>query len=363
MGKRHSVNMDELKNQAQEDKAQISGGGKLRDKMFKFKAGKNKILILPPYKKGGLYKRVVSYAIWKNKRPIIQVGSPKIKDGEIDKVMEYGFKLKEKYETHKSKKLQQVWRLFMPVTDVYVNAIDMKNPDQGVRVMKLPMVAYKLLLSEIEECDSADDICDLDKGYPMIVEAQGEGKKRKYEVAKFSKKPANLVANELVDEDEILDNLPNLDKLQPKVSDDKLEKLFSKLKSRALEIIEHEGESYKDDDNDDEIEDGDDDDEIEDDDDDDESDDDDDEDDSDDDDDEDDDEESEEDDDEDDEETEDDDDEDDDDDEIDDDDDDEDDETEKKKKSKKKIVKKSKKKIVKKPKRKGKGKKKSKKKK
>jgi len=169
---KHKHDMGKLKSQAQEDQARMSGGGKMSDKMMKYLVGTNKILILPPYKKGRLYKKVMKHQLWKGKRPIISVGSPAKDEGEKDKLMEYAWKLKDKYAAHRSKKLQELYRLFLPVNETYVNCLDLKDIEKGVRVAKLPAAAFSLLLDEINELDNLDYICDFVKQIILYRESQ-----------------------------------------------------------------------------------------------------------------------------------------------------------------------------------------------
>ena len=82
-------------------------------------------------RKGEIYKRVLKHQLWKNRRPIISVGSPAKDEGEQDKVMDYVWKLKDKYQNSKSKRLQELYRLFLPATEVYVNCLDLKDLKKG----------------------------------------------------------------------------------------------------------------------------------------------------------------------------------------------------------------------------------------
>lgn len=223
-------NFGNVKKQAQKDAEAKSSGGKV-DRL-KLSGGINKVLVLPPYKEGGLYKKVMVHQIWKNKKPVATGTCPRIKDGEDCKVCSFGWKLKEKYEDHKSEKIQNLWKLFMPTQDHYVNALDLSSKNLVPQPLKLPPVAFQLLLSEIDESESGEDICGLDEGRPLIIKGNGkEGNFRRYPVAKFSKNTANLVADSKVEEEEIMNALVNLDKLQGKVSEEKLDDVFRKLKA------------------------------------------------------------------------------------------------------------------------------------
>ena len=340
---KQKYNMKALKQNAQTEQDSASGGSVSR---MKLSSGTNRILILPPYnkKKTKMWKRVMVHQIWKGQKPILTATCARAEDGNDCVVCSYGWKLKEKYESNKDKKKQDLWKNFMPTNDVHVNALDLKERNKTPKVLRLPMDAAELLFNEVDEADDLSDICGLEDGRALRIKGNGiDGKKRRYKIVKFEKEPANVLADGDVDEDEILKALFNLDKLQGKVVEKKLIEVLKKLKRSLLGKVEDDD----DDDDDDEESDNNDSDSDDDDDDDDDSDDDDDDDDdeeSDDDDDDDDDDEDEDDDDDDDSDSDDDDDDDEDEDDESDDDDDDDDEPPVKKKKKGKDKKKKKKK-------------------
>lgn len=217
------------------------GGGQVP--RMKLSGRTNRVLILPPWKKDSpIFKKVSVHQVWKNKggvrKPIATATSPAINDGDDDPIMQHGWDLREKYQDSKSKKKQDLWRLFMPTDDAYVNVLDLKEKNPTPRVLKLPQTAFKLLLEELEETEDGSDICDLDEGRAMIIKGNGKnGQQRRYEVAKFERKPVNLVADGIITEEEaeeIENSLYNLDLLQPEVSEKRTKKVLNLLKKAVL---------------------------------------------------------------------------------------------------------------------------------
>ncbi len=217
--------------QLQREKEANSGG------MNRLKLGPklNKILVLPAMGKNPLFKRVMEHVVWKNRKPIMRATCARVTDGEECKVCKKGWKIKEKFEDHKSEKEQNKWRAFMPTNDNYVNAIDLLSKDYEQGALKLPSLADELLLSEIEESKTGEDICGLDKGRAMIIKGNGKsGNMRRYKVAKFSTAPVNLLADSKVEEDDVMEKLINLEKLQGKPDEAKLDKVLRKLMQQVL---------------------------------------------------------------------------------------------------------------------------------
>jgi len=255
-----SYDFGSVKKQAQADADRKSGGKLERMKLTK---DKNYVLVLPPYKKGTLYKRVMVHQVWKGGKPILTVTCGRAQDGNDCPVCDYGFKTKDKFADSSSESKQNLWKNFMPTNDVQVNALQLKKTSKGwktdgvPKILKLPNDGVELLLSEIDESADGMDIFGLDDGRPMYIKGNGiDGKKRRYPVIKFTKEPANLVDEGLVDEDEVLEGLVDLDKLEPKFNEKKLQSMLRKLKGKDMEDDEDEDEEFEeseDDDKDDEV--------------------------------------------------------------------------------------------------------------
>lgn len=246
-------NMGEIKKNAQSlaDRKEGGGGG-AKVPYMKLGAKLSKILILPPKKKDQLIKRILVHQVWKGKKPIKTATCPRIKEGEDCKVCQRGFDLKSKYEDSGSKRKQNLWRNYMPSDSTVCNALDLEEKKPTPKVLRMPNLVFKTLVEELNESEDGSDIFDLDKGRPLIVKGNGkEGNNRRYESVRFSKNAANLVSDGKVDEDEILDNMCDLDKLLPKVSEEKLNEVFLLLKKQEQSTLSGDDED-EDDDSDDE---------------------------------------------------------------------------------------------------------------
>lgn len=245
-----SYDFGSVKKQAQADQERKNGGGKIA--RMKLNAGGNYVLVLPPYKKGLLYKRVMVHQLWKGGKPIMTVTCGRAHDGNDCPVCDYGFKLKDKHADSSSEKKQNMWKNFMPTNDVHINALQLKknkktgayDTDGTPKVLKLPNDAVELLLTEIDESADGMDIFGLDDGRPLFIKGNGkDGKQRRYPVIKFAKGPANLVDEGVVDEDEVLENITDLDKLEPKFSEKKLNAMLRKLKGKTTGMEDDDDEA------------------------------------------------------------------------------------------------------------------------
>lgn len=252
--KANVVKMSEVRKSAQSVAASTSGGGGSKVDYMKLGPGVNKILILQPWNGRDLMKRLLMHQVWKGGKPIITATSPRIEDGGEDPIMDYGFRLREKYEDSPNKKKQELWRKYMPSDSIVVNALNLSEDNPTPKVLRLPPVAVKLLVDEIGEAEDGDEIWDLENGHPLIIKGNGKsGNNRRYEYAKFSKNKAALISEGRVDED-ILNNLWDLDKLLPKIDESRLKKVLAELKKQDQQILGggSEDEADDDDDNDEE---------------------------------------------------------------------------------------------------------------
>lgn len=228
------MNLGKLKKKAQSDKDRSEGGGKGSVPRLKLSGGVNKVLILPSKDPDNLYKKVMVHQVWKGKRPVATATCPRIEDGEDCSICDHGFRLREKYEDNKSLRKQNLWKNFMPTNDNFVNALNLKSKNPTPEVLKLPQAAYKLLLSEFEDITDIGSIVDLDSGRILKIEGNGkEGNFRRYEVCKFLNKTANLVEDGKVEEEEIMEAIFDLDKLQHEVDEKKVAGVLRKLKVQS----------------------------------------------------------------------------------------------------------------------------------
>jgi len=223
----------------------------------------NKILILPPWNSEdpAVIKRILKHQVWKGKKVVMSATSPRIQEGGEDKVMDYGFKLKEKYEDSSDKRKQDLWKKYMPVDQIVVNGLNLAEKNPTPQVFRLPQCAVKFICDELEEIDDGGEIWDLDRGLPLIIKGNGKnGNLRRYEYAKWAKKPANLLEDGRVDEEEIMGSLWDLDKLLPDPDDKQIDKLLRELKKQDQAMLsadddEDDDDDYEDDDDDTDVED------------------------------------------------------------------------------------------------------------
>lgn len=251
---KHRVKMSEVVKSTQSVQESTERGGGKADYM-KLGPKLNKVLILPPWNGKDLMKRLLVHQVWKGGKPVAMATSPRIEDGAEDAVMDYGFRLKEKYEDSPNKKKQDLWKKYMPSDSIVVNALDLNEPKPTPKVLRLPACAVKFLCDEVGEVADGDAIWDLEKGFPLIIKGNGKsGNNRRYEYAKFSKNAAALISEGRVDEDTVLDGLHDLDKLQPKLDDKKLKKVLMMLKQQDQSILNGEGEGSEEESEDDDDE-------------------------------------------------------------------------------------------------------------
>ena len=248
-------NMSEIKKNTQSVVDRKSGGGGGSVPYLKLNSKLSKILILPPKKKD-LVKRVVIHQVWKGGKPIKTATCPRIKEGGDCKICKRGFDLRDKYSDSSSKRKQDVWRIYMPTDDTFVGALDITEKKPTPKVLRMPPSAFQVLVDELEESVDGSDIFDLDKGRPFLIKGNGkEGKNRRYVSARFSKSSANLVSDGKVDEDDIINNIFDLDKLLPKISDEKVDEVFLALKKQEQSVLSGGSEDEEDaDDSDDDDE-------------------------------------------------------------------------------------------------------------
>jgi len=263
MGKKNKkkITWDDLENQTGSNRS----FGKGKTPMLKLKPGKNKVLILPPYKGTKFIKDVLVHTVWKNGKVKAKAASPLINDGDTDKVFEYGKKLRDRFSESKSKRLKDLCKMFYPnFNETYANVLDMNDLEKGVQVLKLPKPAVDAIHESKDDFDSTNEVFDLDEGHVMLIKAKGEGRNRSYTARFLEKNSVNLLEDGKVDEN-VLKGLIDLDYLQPKVKEKDLDKVFRLLKETANKIIEQEKKEAskfpedEDDDEDDDVVDSDDD--------------------------------------------------------------------------------------------------------
>lgn len=246
-------NLGDQKKAAAAAKEKSKGSRKTLD----LKAELTEVLILPPtVKDAPLFFETCIHEVWVNKKPIATCASPTFV-GEKDPIMDYGWKIREKFGNSKNDKLKNLFKLFMPKQTRYVYVLNKAGVETGPLLLRMPSAAYDALIDEIGEAETDDDmkaICDLDEGrWLRIKHNGGEGLNKKY-VAKFSKNPAQLVEQGLVDSDKLAASVPDLRKLQPEQDPAAIKKVLKTLIEQANKTIEREGGEIEDDEEEDNIE-------------------------------------------------------------------------------------------------------------
>lgn len=222
-----------------------TGGGYSYMKLDPFKT---KILILPPTpgSKSGVFKKVMIHEIRKGMKVVKRATCARAHDEECP-VCQYGFDLKKRIDAKVEKggkvgqKEMDSWRVFMPSKSTYVNAIKLEEgkkskpvADKSVQVLRLPEGAYQELLEKLDETDKVEKVCGLDRGTPLVLKANGKSNlARKYTNFAWEGK-ANLIKDgEFESEEAVINDMVDLDKLEPEFSVKALEKLLRELKGSS----------------------------------------------------------------------------------------------------------------------------------
>ena len=226
-----------------------SGGGGGR-KSLDLKKQVTEVLILPPtIKDAPIFFETCIHEVWANKKPIAKCASPTFV-GEEDPIMKAGWKLREKFQDSKNDKLKNLWRLFMPKKAHYVYALNKEDIEAGPLLLKLPHAAYEILLDELSDAESEEDvkaICDPDDGRWLRIKHNGkEGLAKEY-LAKFSKDTVKLVENGAVDADKLAASVPDLRKLQPHQDPASLKKTLAAIQAQVNSVLKREAADIEDD--------------------------------------------------------------------------------------------------------------------
>jgi hypothetical protein len=242
-------NANSVKQQVAEQEKRAEGTD-FGPKQMKLDKVKTVVLILPPIdEEATLIMETNTYEIYRGpegkKEFVMKVASPQFVQLP-DAVMKKGFTLRNKFKDSENKKLQEVWKNYMPKTNYYVNAIEVtdgKALKEGPKILKLPKPAYDLVISELKDNDyDFRSFTDLNEGRPLVIEHNGEkGFKKKYTAVKFMAKGQKLLEKGLVDEEKLLAEMADLKSLQPAQSEEGMVKLMAYLDKEADRIIRANG--------------------------------------------------------------------------------------------------------------------------
>jgi hypothetical protein len=215
-------------------KKELSKGG--GGKGFKFKKTITKLLILPPVEEdSAIFETIYKHTLWGAKGPLASCSSP-MANGETDKIHQMGWDVQKKYSKNKDEKLKGFFRSFLVDEKHAINVLDLNDIEAGAQTLQMPSSVADVVLQEFADVVENDytDICDLDEGRILQITTNGDQgtKKVRYTVVKFLKNTAGLRESGLVDEDmegDLIENMPNLKKLQPKYNEKEFEDFLKKV--------------------------------------------------------------------------------------------------------------------------------------
>jgi hypothetical protein len=245
-----NLSLEDTQKAAKKSKEKSTGG---RVNYLKLKEQTTGVVLLPSADGKKFIKEMSVHQFYSpaERKMLVNVTSPAM-DGEKDPIKDAGWAYREKYSDSDNKKLKDLWKMFMPKDIRSVNVLNVKDMDAGVQVMNMPKIVFDNVTEEILECetqDELDSICHFDKGRVLKIKHNGkDGLFKRYEIAKFLNKTANLLDSGKFDEETLTGMLYNLDKLEPPRDDAKVKEALATLKKMARKIEEKETESVVQDD-------------------------------------------------------------------------------------------------------------------
>lgn len=240
-----NLSLEDTKKAAKKSKESATGG---KTSYLKLKEQTTGVILLPSADGKTFIKEMSVHQVYSpaERRMIVNVASPAM-FGEKDPIKDAGWAYREKYMESDNKKLKELWKMFMPKDVRIVNAINVKDIDAGVQVLNMPKIVFDNVTEEILECETQeelDSICHFDKGRVLKIRHNGKDRiKKRYEIAKFLNKTANLIESGKFDEETLTGMLYNLDKLVPPKDDAQVKEALATLKKMARKIEEAETES------------------------------------------------------------------------------------------------------------------------
>lgn len=181
---------------------------------------------------------------WVKGRPASRSGTPSYTSkeggratGEQDKIVNTGWKLRDRFANSKNEKKKDLYRKFLLNTQHHVNVLDLKNIEAGPMVYTMPSAVANVVLEEFKDVgEDTTSICDFDEGRKLYIKSNGEkGLKRRYTLVKF-KSPANLLEDGTLtseDVEDIAGKIFDLRKLQLSFNEESFEKHYNYLLEKA----------------------------------------------------------------------------------------------------------------------------------
>lgn len=258
----YSYDADAIKKKFADQQKQVGSTGGSRLKTYKLNTPNkqlHKLKILPPAasnQNNVFVKEVIIHQLWgfdpetKKRRLEAETVGPKM-SGKDDPIMIEGFKLRKKFADSKNKTLKDLWKLYMPKTNRYVNILDLDNLNAGAQPLLLPNSAYNKISDVMMGISSGDeddefvnvvtnnDMLSFDKTKILLVKHNGKtGKEIRYE-ANFSTKAVNLESK--IDINKVMNEAVDLDKFEPALNENKVKEYLTKINQKVEDIIEREG--------------------------------------------------------------------------------------------------------------------------
>lgn len=200
------------------------------------KPGRTVLRILPAYSEKGVWFRKLSEYCFEADGQKFFLTSPK-DTGDRDPLYEWGQAVYEKGNEAAIKEAKK----FRPRTQFLYNAVILSNsgeasPADGVKILKTGVTVKRALVDLDTDVDSGfGDITNLETGFNVIIDREGEGLDTKYTV-KVHREQSNLIttlAGGGVNFDEL--ELFDLDELLPAKSFDELQGILEMIRNPGMQ--------------------------------------------------------------------------------------------------------------------------------
>jgi hypothetical protein len=155
-----------------------------------------------------------NHDVYVNGKPIGKTGCNKAFDEDCP-ICERGWKIYNKFKDSTNVKKKDMFKMYMPREERYVNAVILTEEEPSVKPLRLPKVIYE----EIEDFMMENEVkpskmFHVDKGRSVLVQTNGKtGIAIKYK-AKVENKMVKLLSDEILSEEDILDNCVDLETFQ-----------------------------------------------------------------------------------------------------------------------------------------------------
>lgn len=206
---------------------------------FKFGEGKEKrLLILGPTSDVSAVFTATYHEKFGASKLLGKAASPAY-TGDVDKISDIGWKLRDKYMESTNIKKKDLWKSFMPKRPSFVSVLDLDNVELGPQVYQMGGTVSELVLEEFAECDGIMSICDFDEGRILRVRSNRKPKLKRRYTCEFLEETANLIEDGVLDDDsisELADKMYDLSKLQPPFNQEAFDKYFTLLTKSAAAI-------------------------------------------------------------------------------------------------------------------------------